>query len=75
MLSFAANHYFSGLDPFALKMTNLAMHLVNGMLLFLMLRALFALWRECRPDLLASPVRRALAAAVLAVFGWYCRSI
>ncbi|MBZ0224265.1 MAG: hypothetical protein K8F35_14715 [Dokdonella sp.] len=47
MLSFAANHYFSGLAPHAYKLTNLAIHLVNGMLLFLLLRALLALSRAC----------------------------
>lgn len=46
MLSFAANHYFSGLDPFAFKFTNLAIHLLNGLLVFAMLRALFALREE-----------------------------
>lgn len=44
MLSFAANHYFSGLDPFWMKLTNLGLHLGNGVLLFLVLRALFDLW-------------------------------
>ena len=48
MLSFAANHYLTGLDPFWFKLTNLAIHLINGVLLFLTLKALFALWRECR---------------------------
>ncbi len=67
MLSFAANHYFSGLDPFAFKITNLGVHLVNGLLVFLMLRALFALWRECRPDLTEHHrFDGPLAAAVLA---------
>lgn len=47
MLSFAANHYFSGLDPFWMKLTNLGLHLGNGLLLFLVLRALFDLWGAC----------------------------
>jgi len=51
MLSFAVNHFFTGLDPFYLKLTNLGIHLVNGVLVFLMLRALFALYRECRSDI------------------------
>jgi hypothetical protein len=38
MLSFAANYYFTGLDPFWPKLTNLCIHLVNGFLLFLLLR-------------------------------------
>lgn len=49
MLSFAANHYFSGLDPHSFKLTNVCIHLLNGTLLFLMLQALFKLWRACRP--------------------------
>lgn len=33
-LSFALNHYFSGFDPFAFKLTNLVIHLVNGLLIY-----------------------------------------
>ena len=67
MLSFAVNHYFTGLDPFWLKLTNLAIHLLNGILLFLLLRALFALWRECRPDAAGRRTfDKELAAATLA---------
>jgi protein O-mannosyl-transferase len=40
MLSFAANYYFTALDPFWLKLTNLGIHLLNGVLLFFALRAL-----------------------------------
>lgn len=43
MLSFAVNHFFFGLDPFPFKLINLAIHLLNGVLLFLVLRALFNL--------------------------------
>ncbi len=43
MLSFAANYYFTGLDPFWLKLTNVGIHLLNGLMLFLMLRELFRL--------------------------------
>ena len=45
MLTFAANYYFAGLDPFWLKLTNVVIHLLNGLLLFLLLRELFQLWR------------------------------
>jgi hypothetical protein len=48
MLTFAANYYFGGLDPYGFKLTNLAIHLANGFLLFLALRALFELWSESR---------------------------
>jgi protein O-mannosyl-transferase len=43
MLSFAANYYFTGADPFWLKATNLAIHLLNGLVLFALLRSLFDL--------------------------------
>lgn len=36
-LSFAVNHYFTGLAPQPMKATNLAIHLVNGWLLYLLL--------------------------------------
>lgn len=42
MFSFALNHFFTGIDPFWLKLTNLAMHLVNGILIFLLCRRLLA---------------------------------
>lgn len=40
MLSFAVETYFVGFDPFILKLTNLAIHLGNGVLLFLLSRAI-----------------------------------
>jgi hypothetical protein len=33
-LSFALNYFFSGFDPFSFKATNLAIHLLNGFLIF-----------------------------------------
>lgn len=68
MLSFAANYYFTGLDPYWFKLTNLGIHLLNGLLLFLALRALFALWRECRGDGVAQPRLDAAAAAIAALW-------
>lgn len=47
-VSFAANYYFTGLDPFWVKLTNVGIHLVNGLLLFLMLRELLRLWALAR---------------------------
>lgn len=43
MLSFALNHLATGLDPFPIKLTNLAMHLFNGLLVFAFCRRIFAL--------------------------------
>jgi hypothetical protein len=42
MLTFAINHYFTGLDPRPMKMTNIAVHLANTLLLFALLRNLLA---------------------------------
>lgn len=36
MLSFAANHYLTGLQPFYFKLANLAIHLLNGLGLYLL---------------------------------------
>jgi protein O-mannosyl-transferase len=40
-LSFALNYLTSGLDPYPMKVTNLVIHLANGLLVFLLLRAAF----------------------------------
>lgn len=39
-LSFAANYLVTGLNPFWMKLTNLIIHLLNGLLVFLLARAL-----------------------------------
>jgi hypothetical protein len=39
-LSFAANYLISGLDPYWMKLTNLVIHLLNGLLVFLLARSL-----------------------------------
>jgi protein O-mannosyl-transferase len=45
-LSFAANYLLNGLEPFGWKLTNLVIHLCNGMLVFLLARSLLTLTRE-----------------------------
>ena len=45
-LSFAFNHYFNGLDPFAFKLTNLVIHAATGWLVFLLAFRLFASLRN-----------------------------
>jgi hypothetical protein len=35
-LSFAANYLFTGLDPFWMKLTNLMIHLLNGVLIYML---------------------------------------
>lgn len=39
-LSFAANYLATGLNPYWMKLTNLVIHLLNGLLVFLLTRAL-----------------------------------
>lgn len=39
-LSFAANYLATGLDPYWMKLTNLVIHLLNGLLVFLLTRML-----------------------------------
>lgn len=39
-LTFAANFLLSGLDPFWMKLTNLIIHLINGVLVFVFVRTL-----------------------------------
>jgi protein O-mannosyl-transferase len=68
-LSFALNHYFSGLDPFAFKLTNLAIHLANGVLIFMLARRLFASLR------VSTEQRRALIAAGLLATAWLLHPI
>jgi hypothetical protein len=41
-LSFAANFLAAGMDPVSMKLTNILLHVVNGALLFLLLRLIFA---------------------------------
>lgn len=42
MASFAANHYFTGIDPWPMKLTNVAIHLLNALLVLGLVRHLFA---------------------------------
>ncbi|MDR3387000.1 MAG: hypothetical protein P4L92_08095 [Rudaea sp.] len=60
-LSFAANYYFTGADPFWPKLTNVGIHLLNGLLLFLLLRELFRL----RATVRGGDGRHAVAAAAI----------
>lgn len=64
-LSFAANHFFTGLDPWPMKATNLAIHLFNGLLSYLLLCRIFALARNVPR---AEPRDRTMAAFVVALW-------
>jgi len=56
MLSFALNYYFTGFDPFYFKLTNLFIHLFNGLLVFIISLKLFQwLSRQYQTISLKSP--------------------
>lgn len=42
MLSFALNYYFTGVDPWPMKLTNVLIHLLNTVLVLGLVRSLFA---------------------------------
>ena len=62
-LSFAANYLMNGLAPFGWKLTNLVIHLLNGLLVFLLARGLL------RAMPAESPPRAGMVAAWIAA-GW-----
>jgi hypothetical protein len=66
-LSFAANYIATGLDPYWMKFTNLLIHLLNGLLVFLLARALLqaALSRGLTPTVEATALRVATKPAPL----------
>src|SRR6185437_6409937 len=67
-LSFAANYLISGLDPYWMKLTNLVIHLLNGLLVFLLARKLVQIGEE---RFSATDERaRAGIVAVLIAAGW-----
>ncbi len=41
MFSFAVNHVLTGMDPWWMKLTNLLIHLINGLLVLLVVRQIF----------------------------------
>ncbi|HET6905703.1 MAG TPA: hypothetical protein VFH52_01990, partial [Rhodanobacteraceae bacterium] len=49
-LTFAVNWFFSGADPMPMKAVNIGIHLLNGVLLYFMLRELLRAWRARRGD-------------------------
>lgn len=49
MLTFAVNHYFTGLDPVPMKLTNLAIHLLNTVLVLGLVRCLLGFMPATAP--------------------------
>ena len=62
-LSFALNYLATGLDPAGMKLTNVALHLVNAWLLYLLMAAIFRALR-------GTPDNRDRMTAVLIAAGW-----
>ncbi|MFA5241342.1 MAG: pilus assembly protein PilF [Sulfuricella sp.] len=50
MASFAVNYYFFGMNPYYFKAVNLAIHLVNGILVFILARLLLGLYLRIRGE-------------------------
>lgn len=46
MLSFALNQYVTGIDPFYFKLTNLLIHLINGILVYILSLSLFTVFQK-----------------------------
>lgn len=61
-LSFALNYYFVGLEPFVFKLSNLAIHLANALLIFVLAYQLLV---SSTPK--AEPRSRTIAAGVLTI--------
>lgn len=66
MLTFAANYLISGLSPFPYKLTNLCIHALNGVLVFMLSRRLLAVMKTSSS---ATPTARdAIALAATGVW-------
>ena len=63
MVTFATNHYFTGMDASAMKLTNIAIHLVNTALVFHLLRTLLGFYLGARSH-------RALAVSLFVSAAW-----
>src|SRR3989338_1192085 len=50
MVSFAVNYYVSGMDAYYFKLANLGIHLLNGLLVFLLTKLLLNLHLRIRGD-------------------------
>ena len=77
-ISLALNYYFAGqhFAPYAFKTTNLAIHIFNGLLVFVLARLI--LWRWCRPGVFPEghdPSRPVAAMAIVAMGLWLLHPI
>lgn len=63
--TFALNIAFTGLDPFYFKITNLLIHIANGILVFLLIKKLFETINEPNIDVYITAISLAVAGAWL----------
>ncbi len=70
MMSFALNAHFTGLDSRAMKLTNLAIHLANGVLVFLLLRLLLREYARLKDTESSSRVPALAWTALAAAAAW-----
>lgn len=68
MATFALNYYVSGMDAYYFKMTNLGIHLVNGLLVFVLARHLLNLHLRIRRTTMDSNAISWIAVAVAAIW-------
>lgn len=68
MVTFALNRYAAGLDPEAFKLTNLSIHLLNGLAVFGLTRLILAAWARGREASLPVHHRHFIAVIVSAVW-------
>ncbi|CAK0779695.1 protein O-mannosyl-transferase [Gammaproteobacteria bacterium] len=68
MLSFALNAYLTGLDPYPFKAVNLAIHIVNGVLIYVISLLLFQIYRRCYAPQLPPNYIVQIALAITAVW-------
>ncbi len=69
MLSFGLNHYFTGQDPWPMKLTNVCLHAFNALLVFGLVRQLLLACKERFPSILPQSTESAalFAAALWAI--------
>ncbi|MCP5351977.1 MAG: tetratricopeptide repeat protein [Chromatiales bacterium] len=68
MLTFGINHAFTGIDPWWLKTTNLAIHLINGVLIYLLATGLIEGLARRTPDALPTDDRRWITVGLAAAW-------
>jgi len=69
-LSFALNYLATGLDPFWMKLTNLLLHLANGVFGFILASQVLRSTRNAAEPVTPDAARRITFTALLIAFGW-----